>query len=102
MNVMRVLVLGVTRFDGEVEGKHFKTAKIIYLPATNIESNFKRGLIPVHVPSDFNIFEQITKVPAVYDIEYDLYSSGKGVNVRFMNAEFVALADGIADCFVGI
>ena len=88
-NNMRVLVLGVTRFDGEVEGKHYKTAKVIYLPEVKMENDYKRGLIPAFVPADFHIFEQITKIPAVYNISYELFQSARGVSVKFLDAEFV-------------
>lgn len=90
-NVMKVLIISVRRFDFEDKenGKRIQGAKICYIPGEPVFSENNRGFEPCFVNSDFYIFDQITKLPGVYDVEFDLNHFRNNVSIRFINANLV-------------
>ncbi len=82
-NTMRVLVTGVSCFDGDIDGNHYKSAKVSYIPGSEETADNKRGFIPLQVKSDYSVFGEITVLPAIYEMQFDLKTTGKDVGIRF-------------------
>lgn len=90
-NVMRALVLGVSRFDfkDKETGKKIRGAKVWYLPAEALEMDNKRGLEPCVINADYSIFEQFLHLPGFYDINFEIFISKGNTSIRFLDANFI-------------
>jgi hypothetical protein len=90
-NVMKALVLSVSRFDfkDKETGKSVRGAKVCYVPDKIQESDNKRGLEPCFVSSDYHIFEQFTALPGFYNLSFSLRNFRGNVSICFQNAEFL-------------
>ena len=72
-----ILVVGVTRFDGVVEGRTIHQAKVLYLekfPRKDIDTKKGYDSVVAFIP-----YEEFT-APAYYEIDFDMSSKGMEIN----------------------
>lgn len=82
---MDFLILGVTCFDGEFEGKRYKNSKIIYLPDEYTDSPNRKGLIPVTCKANYDCFSQISDLPAIYTCKVQLVPNARGASMEIQS-----------------
>ena len=75
-----ILVVGVTRFDGVVEGRTIHQAKVLYLekfPRKDIDTKKGYNVVTAYIP-----YEEFTEwtAPAYYEIDFDMSSKGMEIN----------------------
>lgn len=76
---VNVLVLGVTHFDGEVEGRHITSGKVLYAAKFPSTEKNKKGLDISSLPISYDAFDNWT-APAWYELDCSVSTKGFDVN----------------------
>lgn len=86
---MQVYITKITRFDGEVEGTHYKQSKITYLDEEVKNELNKKGCETVTVKGSYELFMQVSKIPAIYEVDYKMDYTPKGIQLYFNTAKLL-------------
>lgn len=76
---MKILVLGVTHFNGMVEGKQYRTAKVLYTARFPKAEQNKKGLDVCSISIPYDDYDSWT-APAWFEV--DVTPSTKGFDIE--------------------
>lgn len=89
----KILVIGLRRFEGEVEGNKHDFTKITYSSLSDgLNNDREKGSFPKEILiGDSKVFEEFSKVnfPAIYDVTFNLVQGRKGIDLKLENYMFV-------------